>query len=91
MDEVSFDNISLEKLNFNVTLKPIYLLSMIDDNVSKANLTDSIFNEQYNYWIGFCFPYPQKNDSTEICSKEEYHQMSKFILQIGFFYKLVLI
>ena len=84
LDEVSFDNVSLEKLNFNVTLKPIYLLSMIDDNVSKANLTDSIFNEQYNYWIGFCFPYPQKNDSTEICSKEEYHQMSKFILQIGF-------
>ena len=50
LDEVSFDNVSLEKLNFNVTLKPIYLLSMIDDNVSKANLTDSVFGEQYNYF-----------------------------------------
>ena len=56
--EKDFDYDLQKKLDLNFTLKPIYILAMIDDNKSKEILSDSILLEQYNYWLGYCLPYP---------------------------------
>ena len=86
--EKDFDTKLQKKLDFNFTLKPTYILAMIDDNKTKANLYDSIYIEQYDYWFGQCLPSIQENCSNgtgkEICSKEDYSGIVKIILGVGF-------
>ena len=81
--EKDFEDELQKKLHFNFTLKTTYILAMIDDNETKANLSDSILLEQYNYWLSYCLPYPQKNE-TEICSKRDYSEIIKFLMEISF-------
>ena len=84
--EKDFDNSIIENLNFNFTLKPIYVLAMFDDNKAKRNLSDLILLEQYDYWLGYCLPLVIKNDSnkTEICNQEDYGNLLRIFLEIPF-------
>ena len=84
--EKKFDNTLLERSDFNFTLKPIYILAMIDDNKTKNNFNDSIYIEQFDYWIGHCLPLPQKNDSNKtinICEQKDYSGISRIILEMS--------
>ena len=84
--EQDFNNSILDNLNFNFTLKPIYVLAMLDDNKAKRNLSDLIILEQYDYWIGYCLPLVRKNDlnKTEICSEDDYGNLLKIFLEFSF-------
>ena len=84
--EQDFNNSILDNLNFNFTLKPIYVLAMLDDNKAKRNLSDLIILEQYDYWIGYCLPLVRKNDlnKTEICSQDDYGNLLKIFLEFSF-------
>ena len=84
--EKDFDNSILDNLNFNFTLKPIYVLAMFDDNKAKRNLSDLILLEQYDYWLGYCLPLVRKNDSnkTQICTQEDYGNLLRIFLEFSF-------
>ena len=84
--EKDFNNSILDNLNFNFTLKPIYVLAMFDDNKAKRNLSDLILLEQYDYWLGYCLPLVIKNDSnkTQICSQKDYGNLLRIFLEFSF-------
>ena len=84
--EKDFDNEILKNLDFNFTLKPIYVLAMFDDNKAKRKLSDLIIIEQYNYWLGYCLPLVIKNDKdkTKICSQTDYSNILRIFLEIAF-------
>ena len=62
----------LEELNYIV--KPIFVISILDDLLNKNKFKNSILNEKYNYLMSFCLPYGiYKNDTKEICSEGDYN------------------
>ena len=81
--EEEFNDDLLNNSDFNFTLKPVYILGMIDDDNAKKNLNNSILSEQYDYWLGHCLPLPQKN-KTNICEQNDYNGIFKIILEIAF-------
>ena len=82
----NFDTNLQKKLDFNFTLKPTYILAMIDDKKQKENLSDSIYSEKYDYWFGQCLPSMQEisSNGTEICSNQDYNGLIKIISEVSY-------
>ena len=74
-----------EEVHLNFTVKPVYVISVIDDMVNKTKLNGSLLNEKYNYLYPYCLPYgTYKNISTEMCSETDYNNIIKGILETSY-------
>ena len=78
-----------ETEDFNFTVKPIYVIGMINDKVNRAKFNSSILSQKYNYVISYCFPYgtynnPGENKSSEMCSQDDYNKIIHLILELSF-------
>ena len=72
--------------NLNFTVKPVFIIGMIDDYYYKPKLKNSSLNEKFNFLSSFCFPYGTYHNGIEMCSNDEYIHLTKAALQ--FFYNM---
>ena len=75
----------MDLLKFNFVPKPMYLMAMFDDSENKTNLSDTIFVEHYNYWLGYCLPYLERpngsNLTGQICSDRDYNNILRIFME----------
>ena len=86
-DFLTYEN-CIEKKDFpeikdlNFTVKPTFVIGIVDDVTNKNKLKKSLLNEKYNYISSFCFPYGiYKEDNKEMCSSEDYDKLINVALQ----------
>ena len=76
----------LENLNF--TVKPIFVIGIIDDINNKNKFKNSILNEKYNYLNSFCLPYGlyknEKYITKSMCTAEDYNKIISFEKNISY-------
>jgi hypothetical protein len=84
-DFLTFENClsykTSQQLNYsNYTIKPIYVIGLIDDVTNKTKLETSMLKEKYNYLLGLCLPYGffKKGGKEEpICKNTDYNKIMK--------------
>ena len=86
-DFLTYEN-CIEKKDFpeikdlNFTVKPIFVIGIVDDIKNKNKFKNSLLNEKYNYISSLCFPYGlYKEDNKEMCSTEDYNKLIKATLR----------
>ena len=76
--------------NFNYTVKPVFVIGMVNDIGIKQKIKSSIYIQKFDYVLGFCFPYgvykAKNEDGSDnyMCGSEDYNNIIKIILEIGF-------
>ena len=91
-DFLTFEN-CLNKKDFGAVsnkynIRPIYIVGIIDDKYNKSKLKNSILFEKYNYLMNLCLPQGtiiyKDNKKVQMCNKEDYEKMIKFLEEITF-------
>ena len=74
-----------ETKDLNFTVKPAFVIGIIDDIGNKNKFKNSLLNEKYNYINSFCLPYglykEEKNGKKEMCSNKDYDSLMNITLQ----------
>ena len=65
-------------------IKPIFLISLINDAYNQNKFKDSVLFEKYNYLFSLCLPYGiNKTDNKPLCSIDDYNLIIKIFLQLS--------
>ena len=89
-DFITYENCLHYKRDFHInksidyTVKPVFVVGIMDDIYNKNKYNISILNEKFNYLYGFCLPYGIYQDNKEMCSKDDYNELMKIILKFSF-------
>ena len=84
-DKNKIHNITeFNRKNYDINFQPIYIIGIADDISTKSQYKDSLIFEKYNYILSYCLPYGKFKTGEDICSKEDYGNIMKIILEISF-------
>ena len=89
-DFITYENCLHYKRDFHInktydyTVKPVFVVGIMDDIYNKNKYNTSILNEKFNYLYGFCLPYGIYQDNKEMCSQNDYNEIMKIILKFSF-------
>ena len=77
----TFSNIEQNQIN----IRPVYIISIIEESYNKTTHRNNIFYEKYNYLQSLCLP-QGVNASTnkDICSEKDYTDLIYLFTQISF-------
>ena len=89
-DFITYENCLHYKEEFHInktldyTVKPVFVVGIMDDIYNKNKFKSSLLNEKFNYLYGFCLPFGIYQENKEMCSKNDYNEIMKIILKISF-------